>query len=127
VEDNEVAREELAFVLRREGYAVDVVADGRAALERLRGGPAPGLILLDMMTPRLDGWRFLEQRGTDPALAAVPVVILTALGVASAEWAASLGAAHCLRKPWDTDSLLRTVRRFFGTARTGPAGPAARD
>jgi two-component system response regulator MprA len=111
VEDNEVVRARLAVVLRRAGYAVVPAADGREALAALRGGLCPDLILLDMLLPVADGWRFLERRRQQPALAAVLVVILTGLGVASPEWAAALGAAGLLRKPVEAGELLREVRR----------------
>jgi two-component system response regulator MprA len=110
VEDNEVVRARLAVVLRRAGYAVALAANGQEALSALRGGLRPDLILLDMLLPVADGWRFLERR-RQPALAAVPVVILTGLGVASPEWATALGAAGLLRKPAETEALLREVRR----------------
>jgi two-component system response regulator MprA len=114
VEDNEVVREGLAVVLRRAGYAVVPAANGQEALAALRGGLRPDLILLDMLLPTVDGWRFLDQRRREPALAAIPVVILTGLGVAGPEWASSLGAAGLLRKPVETDELLREVRRCQG-------------
>jgi CheY-like chemotaxis protein len=68
------------------------------------------------MTPVFDGWRFLERRRQEAALAAIPVIITTALGVASPEWAASLGAADCLRKPIETEALVQAVRRCCGGA-----------
>jgi two-component system response regulator MprA len=111
VEDNEVMREGLTVVLRHAGYAVTLAANGQEALSALRGGVRPDLILLDMLVPVVDGWRFLEQRRRQPALLAIPVVILTGLGVASPEWATALGAAGLLRKPVETEELLREVRR----------------
>jgi CheY-like chemotaxis protein len=113
VEDNEVARAGMALILRRAGFTVEAAVDGRAALDRLGTGPPPDLILLDMMMPGLDGWRFLERRRRDAALSAVPVIITTALGIASPEWAASLGAAACLRKPIETEELVQAVRRLL--------------
>jgi two-component system response regulator MprA len=111
VEDNEILREGLAAVLRREGCAVALAADGEEALAYLRAKPPPDLVLLDMMMPRVDGWEFLVERRRNPALAAVPVVITTALSIANAEWATSLGAAGLLRKPVETEALIREVRR----------------
>jgi CheY-like chemotaxis protein len=111
VEDNEVLREGLAVVLRRCGCAVTLAEEGGEALSLLRSGALHDLILLDMLTPGLDGWGFLDQLHRDPALATVAVLITTGLGVASREWAASLGAAGLLRKPVDTDELLGEVRR----------------
>jgi CheY-like chemotaxis protein len=111
IEDNEVVREGLAVVLRRFGCAVALAGDSGEALGLLRGGLRPHLILLDMFTPGLDGWGFLDQRRRDPSLASIPVVINTALGVASAEWASALGAAGLLRKPVQTEILIDEVRR----------------
>jgi sigma-B regulation protein RsbU (phosphoserine phosphatase) len=111
VEDNEVERVGLATILRREGYAVATAADGASALTLLRAGTDPCLILLDMLLPGKDGWDFLTERKRDPELAAVPVIITTALGVASPEWAHSLGAAACFRKPFQVPALLDEVRR----------------
>jgi two-component system response regulator MprA len=111
VEDDKVVREGLAIILRRAGYAVLPAANGQEALAALRGGLRPDLILLDMLVPVVDGWRFLEQRRREPALAAFPVLVMTGLSVASAEWAAALGAAGFLRKPVEPEGLLREVRR----------------
>src|SRR6266545_4852685 len=61
VEDNEVAREGLAAILRRAGYEVALATNGQEALNYLDGHPPPALILLDMLMPVLDGWHFLEQ------------------------------------------------------------------
>jgi CheY-like chemotaxis protein len=114
VEDNEVVREGLAVVLRREGATVALAADGKEALACLRSKPPPDLVLMDMMMPGVDGWAALAETKRDPVLATVPVLIVTGLGVANAEWAASLGAAGFLRKPVETDALLREVRRCCG-------------
>jgi len=114
VEDNEVTREGLAVVLRREGGTVVLAADGQEALACLRSEPPPDLVLLDMMMPGVDGWAALAETKRNPALAGVPVLIVTGLGVANAEWAASLGAAGCLGKPVETEELLREVRRCCG-------------
>jgi CheY-like chemotaxis protein len=113
-EDNAVEREGLAVVLRQRGYTVLTARDGAEALKLLlRTGPAPGLILLDMLMPGCDGWQFLDRRQPSPALAAVPVVLITRLAEADADWAASLGAVGLLRKPFDVDALLAEVRRWL--------------
>jgi CheY-like chemotaxis protein len=109
VEDNDVAREGLAVILRRAGYRVLPAANGEEALAVLRAGPTPDLILLDMFMPVLDGWHFLErlrQQATQP-----PVVVTTAASILSREWAAAHGCAGLLRKPVGTDELLEEVRR----------------
>jgi CheY-like chemotaxis protein len=112
-EDNAVEREGLAVVLRQRGYTVRTACDGAEALKVLQTGPSPGLILLDMLMPGCDGWEFLDRRKPSPALASVPVVLMTGLPAADAEWAASLGAAGLLRKPFDVEALLAEVRRWL--------------
>jgi CheY-like chemotaxis protein len=118
VEDNATAREGFAAALRREGCRVVLAADGAEALSLVRATPAPDLILLDMLTPVADGWCFLRERRRDPTAASIPVVIVTALSIASPEWAAALGAAGLIRKPVEPDILLREVRRLCQVART---------
>ena len=114
VEDNEVQREGLAVVLRKEGYNVIAAVGGGDAVAILDRVATPNLILLDMMIPPPDGWRFMAMRKKIPALAAAPVVIITALGVAHEEWAKSLGARELIRKPVETEALLQCVRRSLG-------------
>jgi CheY-like chemotaxis protein len=111
VEDNEVAREAMTHALRGEGHAVAVAANGWEALAALRDGLRPALVLLDMLLPGLDGWRFLERWRADPALPAAPFVVVTGIAVASLEWADSLGACGLVRKPVETEGLLREVAR----------------
>jgi CheY-like chemotaxis protein len=111
VEDNEVAREGLAVILRREGYAVALAADGQQGLDYLAANPAPDLILLDMLMPVLDDWRFLEL--LRPRADRVPVIVTTGT-VFSREWAAEHGCAGFIKKPIDTESLLAEVRRCLG-------------
>ncbi|HEV3257652.1 MAG TPA: response regulator, partial [Gemmataceae bacterium] len=112
VEDDEITREGMAVVLTREGYKVVGVGSGREAVSSLRRGLDPCLILLDMMLPDMDGWQFMQARMRDAALAGIPVVVTTALGVSSPEWATSLGAVGFLRKPFDIEVLAQEVKRW---------------
>jgi CheY-like chemotaxis protein len=115
-EDNEVEREGLAAVLRRQGYAPALAADGRQALAYLRSWPAPALVLLDMLMPGLDGWRFLEEFRRLPAAARPPVLVVTANPAIGREWAEDHGCAGVIRKPIDLDALLFTVQTFLSRA-----------
>lgn len=116
VEDNEIQREGLAIVLRKAGYEVLPSEEAGDAIATLNRIVAPDLIILDMMmpTPATDGWRFMEERKKYPALAAIPVLIMTAMQAANQEWAEALGARGLLRKPADTEPLLAEVRRCLG-------------
>ncbi len=81
VEDDLDIRESLAELLELQGYGVLQAHDGRAALDVLAAGARPGLILLDLMMPGMDGATFLEEQRARPELAQIPVVVLTAARV----------------------------------------------
>jgi CheY-like chemotaxis protein len=106
VEDDELLRGAMRMVLEWEGYRVACAGDGLEALACLRGGCRPALILLDVMLPVLDGVRFRQWQRRDPELAAVPVVVVSALEAADCPEA----AAH-VRKPFAPQELLEAVRR----------------
>src|SRR5512138_320665 len=110
VEDDQDIRDILEIVLAAEGHEVQTAADGVAGLDRLRGGPLPSLILLDMMMPRLDGEGFLRAMRSNPSTADIPVIIVTGHPAARTK-AAELGAAGCLVKPVELVELLSTIHR----------------
>ena len=110
VEDDADLREMMAQLLTLEGYQIETVANGREALEYLNDAPRPDVILLDLMMPIMDGWEFRRRQQGDPALADVPVIVLTALDQAQAR-AADLNGVDFLKKPLDFDRLLELVRR----------------
>lgn len=110
VDDDRDIRDIVAMVLSAEGYQVQTAIDGVAALELLRAGARPSLILLDMMMPRLDGEAFLKAMRSDPNTAGIPVVILTGHPAARVK-AAELGAAGYLVKPVELIDLVRTIRQ----------------
>jgi CheY-like chemotaxis protein len=117
VEDDDAIRYTLRLVLEGAGYTVSTAANGVEALERLQARPLPDLILLDLMLPQLSGWEFRERQRRDPALASIPVVVLSVLG-ADAERADALGGVvGYLQKPVDADELLAVVQRFAGSHR----------
>jgi len=110
VEDDADIRELLRICLEADGYRVNSAADGLDALQQLQAGTRPALILLDLMTPRMDGEEFLQQMRASP-FASIPVVIMSGHN-ASAKKAQELKVACCLMKPVEFEDLLRTVRRL---------------
>jgi len=112
IEDDAATREALAMILRGDGFTVTGAANGQEALGLLRSGLKPDLILLDLMMPIMDGWQFRREQVRDDALAAVPVVILSADGNVQLK-AASLHAVDFLQKPVDAEHLLDVIRRQF--------------
>jgi CheY-like chemotaxis protein len=106
VEDDDLLRGAMRMVLEWEGYQVACAGDGGHALDYLRAGGRPALILLDVLLPGLDGWRFRREQRRDPALAKIPVVVVSALDAADCPEA----DAH-VRKPFDPRQLLEAIRR----------------
>jgi CheY-like chemotaxis protein len=109
VEDDPDVSDALGTVLSDEGYRVLVAANGREALEQLRAGARPELILCDLMMPIMDGYAFRDAQRADPAVADIPVLVLTA-SVLDAR-AGRLAAAATLQKPVDLELLFELVAR----------------
>lgn len=113
VEDDRDVSDAVSEALEDAGYGVVVADHGASALEMLRAlSQPPGLILLDLMMPVMDGERFLQEFRKVERWAAVPIVVLTADGRATTK-AATLGACCGLRKPVQLDDLLATVARYW--------------
>ena len=109
VEDDEDLRELLAELLRSHGHEVRVAEHGAQALAVLRNGePLPALILLDMMMPIMDGPGFRAEQRKDPALAQIPVFVLTARGDSKTSMA-DMGCARLFGKPVPLASLLGAI------------------
>lgn len=116
IDDDPDIRELVARVLGLAGYDVVSAADGpsgiRAAREHL-----PGLILLDIMMPGMNGYRVCDELQTDRRTSDIPVIFLTALGDQQDRARAfALGATDYLTKPFDPESVTACVRRNLATA-----------
>ncbi len=110
VDDDDVIRNLLGELLDGEGYAVEAAANGKEALAVLQRW-RPDTILLDLMMPKMDGWRFRAEQQRRADVADVPVVILSAAHELERH-AATLGAAAVVRKPFELDILLDTLARL---------------
>jgi CheY-like chemotaxis protein len=116
VDDDDGIRSALAQALEEEGYLVTTAVHGAEALEYLRAaGRKPCIILLDIMMPVLDGRGFLELKRADPALADIPVVVVTADGRVVRD-PMTLDAQAVLVKPISLDVLLETVAQYCSRA-----------
>lgn len=108
IDDDEAVREALAMVLADEGHSVATAVNGLEGLRYLKAASErPDLILLDVMMPLMDGYQFRAEQRKDPAIASIPVLVLTA---GTAEARLSLMEANgYLRKPINLLSLLAIV------------------
>lgn len=110
VEDDPAIREALAEVLADEGYATLTAENGAEGLTCLEW-VQPCLILLDLMMPVLDGFGFRDAQRAAPALADIPVIVLSAFP-ASIETLARLDATAYLSKPVNLNRLVEVVDRY---------------
>ena len=109
VDDDDDIRETLAGLLEDEGYQVVSFPHGKEALDALKGGLAPRVILLDLMMPVMDGAEFRRAQLGDPALAAIPVILITAAGL---EPIRRDDYSEVLRKPLKIDRVLQVVAEY---------------
>lgn len=120
VEDDPSIRLLMREMLRSEGLEAIEAADGKAALAAAREH-APEVILLDIGLPGVDGLTVLRRLKSDPALAEIPVIMVTAWVEPEYVERAMEGGAHgYVRKPFDTGELVARVQ----AAR--PVSPAGR-
>jgi CheY-like chemotaxis protein len=113
VDDDADIRDAVRGVLEDEGYATLEASHGREALELLRQAKVkPDLILLDLMMPTMDGWQLRTRLREDPALAVLPIVIMTAHAGVLRAVASTQPATPVLPKPIDVDRLLELVTSY---------------
>ena len=113
VEDEPYTSTVLAIVLENKGYPVASVTNGLEALIYLQQQiTLPRLILLDLSMPVMDGWEFCEAQQRDPALARIPVIVVSAL-LNGHKDVASIRAQDYVDKPLVLDTLLDKVARYY--------------
>jgi CheY-like chemotaxis protein len=115
VDDDADIRETLADILAVAGFVVTLAANGREALDRLHEA-AFDLVVLDLMMPVMTGWEFREEQLRDPAVADVPVIVVSA-----ARSPKPLPAAAFLPKPFDLDAILTLVERLAPPRQATPS------
>lgn len=106
VEDDALIREMVMQVLAGEGFTAIGASNGEEALRQLRQAPwTPSLILLDLMMPVMNGWQFRAKLLEDPALAEIPVIVMSATDDGD------LPAEARVCKPFEIDALLAAIAR----------------
>lgn len=108
VEDENDIRELMAAILESAGYTVSVARHGAEALAYLKGGSRPCIILLDLMMPVMDGWTFYSEKQKDPEIAAIPILVVSAVDRQDPRNGVMKAVAH-LPKPLDIGNLLAAV------------------
>jgi len=109
VDDEPAIVEILKMRLEHHGYMVETAYDGQSALEKART-LSPALILLDIMLPKLDGYKVCKLLKFDDKYAHIPIVMQTALSQeADRKLAYESGADNYLTKPFETADLLAVI------------------
>ena len=117
-DDNADMRAYVERLLTEGGYAVEAVENGRVALDVVRRGPAPDLVLSDVMMPELDGFGLLAAVRADPALDGMLVILLSArAGEEARVEGLAAGADDYLVKPFSARELRARVDGAVNLAR----------
>jgi CheY-like chemotaxis protein len=112
IEDDEDIRTVLVEFLESLGHTVEAAVDGEKAMKVLKSGATkPGLILLDMMMPVMDGLTFLGEYAKSFASEPVPIIAMTA-DSKLLKLALDAGARGGIRKPMDLDDLMTTLAQY---------------
>jgi signal transduction histidine kinase len=104
-EDDPDLREELADTLETVGHHVVTSMDGWDALHQMRVN-RPDLVVLDLLMPVMSGWQFRAEQKRDPALADIPVVVISGSESAAA---VAVDADLYIKKPLNAETLLRAI------------------
>ena len=114
MEDDEFLKRVYNLKLAKEGFEVMLASDGDEAMVKLKG-ERPDLILLDLILPKKNGFEVLQEIKANPALADIPVVILSNLGQESdIKRGMELGAADFLVKmEYSIDAVANKIREYL--------------
>lgn len=116
VDDDRSVREAAQELLERAGYTVDVAENGEVAEELLSRGPAPDVLVLDLLMPVLDGPHLLEDLRRRPGFSSTRVVVVT--GLSGRFLKEALRVDSVLTKPVQPRELLESVRPPLQVAST---------
>jgi two-component system cell cycle response regulator DivK len=117
VEDDAIMQKMALKILRSRGFSCELAVTGREAVAKA-AALHPGLILMDLSLPEMNGWEATRALKADPALAGIPVVAVTAHAmVGDKETAIAAGCAECVTKPYELEELIAVVERYIGPAK----------
>jgi two-component system alkaline phosphatase synthesis response regulator PhoP len=121
VDDEEDILELVSYNLTKAGYRVSTVASGEEAIKVARS-KLPGLVILDLMLPRVDGLEVCNTLKRDPRTANIPIVMLTARGdEADIVTGLELGADDYITKPFSPRVMIARIKAVLRRKATVPA------
>lgn len=118
VEDETNIAEAIRFLLGREGWRVETLANGSSAVDVIRNA-CPDLVMLDVMLPGKSGFEILKELRADPGFTDLPILMLTARGQArDREMAQDAGVSRFMTKPFSNAEMLEAVHSLTATTPT---------
>lgn len=103
----------VGFRLEEEGYEVSVAYDGQEGLAKAQEGH-PDLILLDLMLPKMNGYKICALLKSDPAYSKIPIIIFTARAQqADRNMSKKVGADAYITKPFEADELINAIEKLL--------------
>jgi CheY-like chemotaxis protein len=118
IDDEPDVRELFQDILKGAGFDAVVAESGAEGLAVLRSDPQIRVVLLDLLMPEMDGWRFRHHQLSHPQFAAIPTVIVTGAPLASAAHE-QLQAAAYLSKPVPREQLIGAVAKYCERSSAG--------
>lgn len=117
VDDSATMLMSVSGVLKKAGFAVDTAKDGVEALERLRTGPKPSVVITDLNMPRMDGMTLIREARRLPGMRFTPILMLTTESQqAKRDEARAAGATGWLVKPIAPQDLTGVLRQILPAA-----------
>jgi len=118
IEDTDSVQMMVKWWITNDGFDVDVVSDGREALERV-SSVSPDLIVLDVMMPGLNGYAVCRKLRELEQTKKTPIIIITALQASmDSDEAKRSGANEVMIKPLNKDDFIRKIRTYLGSVFT---------
>ena len=113
IDDDEIHLSMVEILLESE-YEIVTTKSGKEALELLLRGPAPNLILLDIIMPNMDGWETFNRIKAISLLRSVPIIFLSGISeTEEVDRAYKIGAVDFIRKPYDGKDLQDRIKKVL--------------
>jgi two-component system chemotaxis response regulator CheY len=112
VDDAPTMRQMVNFTLKTEGHTIEEAGDGVEALDKVKGGLKPSLVITDLNMPRMDGITLIKNLRALPALKFTPILMLTTESVeGKKKEGKEAGATGWIVKPFTPEQLLKVVKQ----------------
>jgi CheY-like chemotaxis protein len=120
VDDDPSTRFVLRLILEREGYQVFEAGNGAAALDMIRPGPLPDIVMTDLMMPVMTGMELIRRLRSEPRTAAIPIVVVSSNADAAQNLQASGDVDAIVSKPFTASKLADRIRAMAMDPTKGP-------